>query len=81
LELQKLPILGDIDYKELVQKSKGFSGAEMVAICNEAALFAIDRDVDTVSQVDLVTAASKIKPQITAEMNFFYATFAAKNKI
>jgi AAA family ATPase len=42
---------GDVDIEEISQKSEGCSGAEAVAICQEAALFAMEEDIliDSVS--------------------------------
>ncbi len=79
LELKKLPIAGAIDFQQLVKATRGFSGAEVVAVCNEAALNAIDRDADALSQEDFLVAARKITPQITVEMLKFYDNFARKN--
>jgi ATP-dependent 26S proteasome regulatory subunit len=41
----------DVDLEEIALKSEGCSGAEAVAICQEAALFAMEEDIyiDSVS--------------------------------
>jgi AAA family ATPase len=73
-------LAGSIDFQQLVNATRGFSGAEVVAVCNEAALHAIDRDAEVLTQEDILMAASKIKPQITIEMLRFYSNFANKNR-
>lgn len=78
--MKKLPLSGAIDFQELINVTRGFSGAEVVAVCNEAALYAIDRDADSLTQEDILAAARKITPQITADMIKFYTNFASKNQ-
>ncbi|RYY89237.1 hypothetical protein EON63_01085 [archaeon] len=80
LELSKLPLQGDIDSRKLVQMSKGYSGAEMVSICNDAALQAIESNADYVTDDMLTTACKKITPQITKDMISFYENFRSKNR-
>ena len=79
LELQKMPLESDLNYDILVAKTKGFSGAEVVAVCNDAALLAIDEDKLIVTHEHVIRAIDKIKPQITLEMFQFYETFARNN--
>jgi len=63
---------------QLVELSNGFSGAEVVALCSEAAMLAMDEDLDQehVLPRHLETAARKTVPQITPEMLAFYASLA-----
>jgi ATP-dependent 26S proteasome regulatory subunit len=81
LELSKLPLQEEpIDYQTFVELSEGFSGAEMVAFCNDAVLEAIEAQADCVTSEHLLTALGKVKPQITEQMIQFYSNFAAKNR-
>jgi len=75
LELGKLPLDEAIDFDELVQQSSGFSGAEVVAFCNDSILDAIENNQDVVTMGNLLHALSKVKPQITVEMLEFYSKF------
>jgi transitional endoplasmic reticulum ATPase/AAA family ATPase len=67
--------------------SGGFSGAELIAICREAALFAIEEDdaliVDSsphcppqIRMKHLLRAAKDMQHQVTPEMLDFYANYA-----
>jgi transitional endoplasmic reticulum ATPase len=80
LELKKLPIQEEIDLETLIQSSEGFSGAEIVAFCNDAVMEAIERQDDFITFDHLWEALKKVKPQITPEMIEFYRNFAAKNR-
>jgi len=69
---------GGIDMQELLNSTDGFSGAEVVSICNEAAIHAIDEGAECVAQSHLVTAVQDMKPQITPTMLNFYKNIALK---
>jgi ATP-dependent 26S proteasome regulatory subunit len=71
-ELKKMPTSNGIDISELVNKSNGFSGAEVVACVSEAALIAIDDEDDFITHQHLLKAINGIKPQITQSMLLFY---------
>eukprot|EP01033_Poteriospumella_lacustris_P005514 gene5514-3930_t len=65
---------------EIVEISEGYSGAEVVALCSEAALLAVENEETMLSRRHLIQAASKMKPQITAEMLQFYDNFRSKHR-
>lgn len=67
-----MPTSTGIDISVLVNKTKGFSGAEVVACVTEAALIAIDEDNDFITNEHLLKSISGIKPQITDSMLLFY---------
>jgi AAA family ATPase len=69
---------GVIDMEELLDKSEGFSGAEVVSICNEAAIYAIDEGAEFVTHQHLVSAVEELKPQITPTMLSFYNDMAKR---
>ena len=66
-----------VDVRLLAVETEGFSGAEIVAVCREAAIKAMEEDlnVEFVSQRHLLSAIEQITPQITPEMIHFYDHF------
>ena len=74
IELNKLPVQKGVDklIPSLVINSEGFSGAEVVAICKEAAMFAMEAGDQEVKHDYLSKALKATKPQITKEMLHFY---------
>jgi len=56
-----------IDLEKLTQMTEGCSGAEIVAMCQDAALLAMRRDVHIlqVANEDFLEAAKKVRRQIT----------------
>lgn len=69
-----------IDLSVLVELTRGFSGAEVVAVSSEAALQALEENADTVSFHHIQAAARKMKPQITDDMLAFYENFHQHNR-
>lgn len=69
--------------------SGGFSGAEIIAICREAALLAIEEDDESMEDSSspqiairhLTRAISEMQRQVTPEMLEFYASFNTKATI
>lgn len=45
IQVSKMTCDPDVDIQELAEKTEGCSGAEAVALCQEAALFAMEEDV------------------------------------
>ena len=41
-----MPLSVDVDFSTLTALSAGFSGAEITAVCTEAAMLAIEKDID-----------------------------------
>src|SRR3972149_3183516 len=72
IHTKKKPLANDIDFAQLVEKTQGFSGAEIEGVCSRAAITAIKRFVNTkeksvksikITQEDLLNAISKVKPE------------------
>ena len=74
LQLKKFPC-DNVDVAWLVEHSVGFSGAEVVAACGEAAMLAVEERSEVVSMKHLQAAISATVPQITPEVIAFYETF------
>ena len=72
IHTKKKPLEKNVDIKKLVEITNGFSGAEITAITNRAALVALKRYVAgksqnikeiKITQQDLIDAVDKIRPQ------------------
>ena len=72
IHTKKKPLANDIDFAQLIEKTQGFSGAEIEGVCSRAAITAIKRFVNTkeksvksikITQEDLLNAISKVKPE------------------
>lgn len=74
-QLKRIPCAPGLNYTDLVEKTRGFSGAEVVAVCNEAALAAIEEGREAVAAEHLMQAVAATKPQITPDVINFYEQF------
>ena len=72
IHTNKKPLENNVDIKKLVDMTDGFSGAEIAAISNRAALVALKRYVTgksqnikeiKITQQDLINAVDKVQPQ------------------
>jgi SpoVK/Ycf46/Vps4 family AAA+-type ATPase len=77
-ETAQLPEDDLVFFEELVRSTAGFSGAEVVASVQEAAMLAVDRGDDAVDRYHIREAIAAIKPQITKDMLRFYEALAAQ---
>jgi transitional endoplasmic reticulum ATPase len=72
IHTKKKPLASDVNIAKLVELTEGFSGAEIAAVANRAAITALKRHVGGKSQIikdikitqeDLVDSIDKVKPQ------------------
>jgi transitional endoplasmic reticulum ATPase len=75
-----MPLSQDVTLDELARKSQGYSGADIEAICREAAMNALRDDVDAteVSRRDFDEAMERVGPSITPEDDAWYQKFSKR---
>ncbi len=83
LQLKKFPCCEErsLDVAWMVHHSAGFSGAEVVAACNEAAMLAVEDRCELLSMSHVETAIRATVPQITPDVISFYETFYRNHTI
>lgn len=81
IQTRKMPLSSDVDFDTLNIKMEGFSGAECVALCQNAAIHSMEEDINTkeVCQRHFQKALKNITPRITKEMINFYDEFRKKS--
>ena len=74
---KKMPLGKDVNLEELARATKGYSGADIEALCREAALNALRRDINAkeVVKADFDMAMEKIGPSISPEIEEWYKSF------
>jgi len=72
-----MPLVKDIDLAELASKTKSYSGADIDAVCREAAMNALRQDINSkeVALADFQKALEKIGPTISPDMETWYKGF------
>jgi AAA family ATPase len=78
IRFRSMPVASDVSVDQLVSVSQGFSGAEVVALCQEAALCAMHEDisVERVSMSHFQQALKTITPQTKPSTIASYELYA-----
>ncbi|KAJ2853853.1 AAA+-type ATPase, partial [Coemansia erecta] len=81
IQLRKTACADDVDVDALAERTDGFSGAEMIALCQESAIAAMAEDVDAscVAMRHFEKCLRGFKKRITPEMLRFYADFQKRS--
>ena len=69
-----MPLSGDINLKEIAVATKGYSGADLVAVCRESAVNAMRNTSQKISSADFSAALKNVKPSITKGVEDWYST-------
>ncbi|MBS7633376.1 CDC48 family AAA ATPase [Candidatus Bathyarchaeota archaeon] len=74
---KKMPLAKDVDIAALAASAKNYSGADIDALCREAAMNALRRDPNAaeVTLKDFQEAMKKSGPSITPDMEKWYKSF------
>jgi transitional endoplasmic reticulum ATPase len=75
-----MPLSRDVVIDELARKAQGYSGADIEAICREAAMISLREDIETteVSRRDFDFALERVGPSITPEDDAWYQKFSKR---
>ena len=76
------PLCQDVDLEAVAARTDGYSGAEIAAVCNEAALAALEENVEAseVNQKHFDVALSHLKPRISKHLLTIYAKFQSEQQ-
>ncbi|KAJ2676028.1 AAA+-type ATPase [Coemansia sp. RSA 1085] len=74
LQFRKITVASDVDVVDLAQRTSGFSGAEMVSLCQEAGIEAMAQNpnAEYVEMRHFDACLLKLKPRITHDILEFY---------
>ena len=76
---EKMPLNKDVNLKEIAVATQNYTGADLAALCREAAVHAMQNDSKKINSNDFALGLKKIKPSITQEINQWYNTL--KNEV
>ncbi|MFH0847975.1 MAG: CDC48 family AAA ATPase [archaeon] len=78
--MKEMPLSKDVNLEELARMSIGYSGADIQAVCREAALNALRNDMDTklVTLKDFKEALERVKPSLSPDMDNWYTSFTGR---
>jgi transitional endoplasmic reticulum ATPase len=73
-----MPISSDVDLNKISSLTKGFSGADLVALCRSAAINAIHKNSDMIFNSDFEESLNTVKPSITNDVHNWYSSIEKK---
>ena len=67
-----MPLLQDVNLKEIAVATQNYSGADLAALCREAAVNAMQNNASKISSADFAAGLKQVKPSITNEVVTWY---------
>src|SRR3989475_4615767 len=82
IHARNMPLDQDVDLDQIASQAAGYSGADLEAVCREAGLISLRRDVETksVTLEDFRDAFYRVKPSVTPDMENWYQGFRKRFK-
>ena len=76
-----MPLTKDVDLDVLATETEGYVGSDIAALCREAAMLVLRRDIKgkEVKMADLRAMIEKIKPSVTKEIEKNYEAFSGRS--
>src|SRR5256712_176495 len=82
IHTRNMPLAEGVDIDRITSQAAGYSGADLEAVCREAGLISLRRNIETksVTMEDFHDALEEVKPSITADMENWYKGFTKRFK-
>ncbi len=71
---KKMPLANDIKLQEIAVATQNYTGADLAALCREAAVQAMRNNSSKISSQDFANGLKQVKPSITKEVDQWYNT-------
>jgi transitional endoplasmic reticulum ATPase len=71
---KKMPLSNDVKLQEIAITTQNYTGADLAALCREAAVNAMRNKSSKITSHDFATSLKQIKPSITKEVDQWYNT-------
>src|SRR5881409_3362303 len=82
IHTRNMPLAEGVDIDQITSQAAGYSGADLEAVCREAGLISLRRNIETksVTMEDFHDALEEVKPSMTADMENWYKGFTKRFK-
>jgi len=70
----KMPLASDVKLQEIAVSTQNYTGADLAALCREAAVNAMQNNSNKITSSDFAMGLKKVKPSITKEVDQWYKT-------
>jgi len=71
---KKMPLVNDVKLQEIAIATQNYTGADLAALCREAAVLAMRNKSPKISSQDFANSLKQVKPSITKEVDQWYNT-------
>ena len=71
---KNMPLVNDVKLQEIAVATQNYTGADLAALCREAAVQAMRNNSSKISSQDFANGLKQIKPSITKEVDQWYNT-------
>jgi len=71
---RKMPLANDVKLQEIAVATQNYTGADLAALCREAAVEAMRNNSTKISSHDFANSLKHVRPSITKEVNQWYNT-------
>jgi transitional endoplasmic reticulum ATPase len=80
IHTKNMPLAADVDLEKIAKATEGYSGADLAAVCREAAMIALRQDMNAkeVEAKHFEEALRIVRPSINQEMIKAYETFESR---
>ena len=68
----KMPLANDVKLQEIAVSTQSYTGADLAALCREAAVHAMQNNSSKISSADFSAGLKKVHPSITNEVDQWY---------
>ncbi len=71
---RKMPLAGDVRLQEIAVATQNYTGADLAALCREAAVNAMQNDSEKITSADFAAGLKNVRPSVTKEVDQWYNT-------
>jgi transitional endoplasmic reticulum ATPase len=71
---EKMPLDKDVKLQEIAVATQNYSGADLAALCREAAIHAMRNESGKITSKDFANSLKQVRPSITKEVDQWYNT-------